>query len=285
MTSAEQGAATGYRLSWFRILKYIVYVLLMVNLFYYLWEDLIAFRYLPVGASLSQVLEAFAVTIDYVAWMVLILLFELETDAIPEEKLEGPLNWVLTGLAVACYVVLVYAFYGYVAGLVDYYKFAAFPPDEVCSLVEQNFGSVTMQDRAIQLTQENCGGFSQDLVFKHATDNLIAAPAPLAAGIKLAWIDVINAGVWLLLVLFMEWEVMLWFRDALSKRRGIIFNGIKGFLYLILLGNAIYWHVYGAFIDYWDAYLWLFAFVMIDLNIFQWDDTQQRKEEAPPGQA
>jgi hypothetical protein len=73
-------------------------------------------------------------------------------------------------------------------------------------------------------------------------------------------------------VLFMEWEVMLELKDALSRRRLIVFKTIKGTLYLILLANAIYWHIYGAFIDYWDAYLWLLAFVMIDLNVFKWDD-------------
>jgi hypothetical protein len=73
-------------------------------------------------------------------------------------------------------------------------------------------------------------------------------------------------------VLFIEWEIMLELRDALSKRRLIVFKTIKGSLYLILLGDAIYWHIYGAFIDYWDAYLWLLAFVMIDLNVFKWDD-------------
>lgn len=285
MTSPEQGVTARSGLSWFRILKYTVYTLLMVNLLYYLWEDLIAFRYLDAGASLGAILEAFAVTIDYVAWMVLILLFELETDILPEEKLKGRIKWVFSGLVAACYVVLVYAFYGYYAGLADYLAFEPFPPGEVCSLVEHDFAHVTMEDRYIALTQENCGAFSDGEVFKHADDNIIAAAAPLAAAIKLGWIDVINAGVWLLVVLFMEWEVMLQVRGALSRRRLIILKTIKGTLYLILLANAIYWHVYGAFIDYWDAYLWLFAFVLIDLNIFQWDDTQQRKEAAASNRA
>jgi hypothetical protein len=129
-----------------------------------------------------------------------------------------------------------------------------------------------VDDRVAELTQENCGDFSGGEVFKSPTDKLVAAPDVLAAVIRLGWIDVVNAGVWLLVVLFMEWEVMLELRNALSKRRLIILKTIKGTLYLILLGDAIYWHIYGAFIDYWDAYLWLLAFVLIDLNVFKWDD-------------
>jgi hypothetical protein len=270
VTSPERSRTTRWRPTRFQIFRYTIYAVLTANLFYYLWEDIVAFRYLDPGATLGEILEAFAVTIDYVAWMVLIVLFELETDFIPKEKFKGALKWVFNGLLVACYVVLVYAFWGYVAALVGSYEFEAFPPEKVCSLANDNYAYVTMDDRVAELTQKNCGTFSDDEVFKSPTDNLVASPAVLAAVIWLGWIDVVNAGVWLLVVLFMEWEVMLELRDALSRRRLIIFKTIKGTLYLILLGDAIYWHIYGAFIDYWDAYLWLLAFVMIDLNIFKW---------------
>jgi len=272
VTPPERSRTSGWRPTRFQIFRYTLYAILTANLFYYLWEDIVAFRYLGPGATLGQILEAFAVTIDYVAWMILIALFELETDFIPKEQFKGAFKWVFSSILVACYVVLVYAFWGYVAALVGSYKFEAFAPEEVCSLVSENYAWVTMEDRVAELTQENCGAFSNGEVFKSPTDKLVASPDVLAAVIRLQWIDVVNAGVWLLVVLFMEWEVMLELRDALSKRRLILFKTIKGSLYLILLADAIYWHIYGAFIDYWDAYLWLLAFVMIDLNVFKWGD-------------
>jgi hypothetical protein len=213
--------------------------------------------------------------------MVLILLFEIETDFIPEEKFKGALKWTFNGLLIACYIVIVYAFYGYWTALADFYKYEPFPPEAVCSLVEEDYAYVTTEVRVIQLTQENCGEFAQDQVYKHKEDKVIAAPAPLAASIKLSWIDVINSGDWLLVVLLMEWEVMLRLRGTLSRRRLITFKTIKGALYLILLANAIYWNIYSAFIDYWDAYLWLFAFILIDLNIFQWEEEPKKGEGVP----
>lgn len=272
VTPPERSRTSRWRPTRFQIFRYIIYAALTANLLYYLWEDIVAFRYLDPGATLGEILEAFAVTIDYVAWMALIVLFELATDFIPKEKLKGALKWVFSGLLAACYVVLVYAFWGYVAALVGSYEFEAFPPEKVCGLVNGDYAYVTIDDRVAELTQDNCGAFSDAEVFKSPTDKLVASPDILAAVIWLGWIDVSNAGVWLLVVLFMEWEIMLALKDALSKRRLIIFKAIKGTLYLILLGNAIYWNIYGAFIDYWDAYLWLLAFVMIDLNVFEWDD-------------
>jgi hypothetical protein len=281
VTPAERSRTTRWRPTRFQIFRYTIYAVLTANLLYYLWEDILAFRYLGPSATLGQILEAFAVTIDYVAWMVLIVLFELETDFIPKEKFKGALKWAFSGLLVACYVVLVYAFWGYVAALVDSYKFETFPPEQVCSLVNEDYAWVTMEDRVAELTRENCGASSGAEVLKSPTDKLVATPDVLSAVIWLQWIDVVNAGVWLLVVLFMEWEVMLELRNALSKRRLIVFKTIKGTLYLILLGDAIYWHIYGAFIDYWDAYLWILAFVMIDLNVFKWDDEAADEDSVP----
>ena len=35
---------------------------------------------------------------------------------------------------------------------------------------------------------------------------------------------------------------------------------------------AAYWGFEGTFLDFWDAFLWLVAFIFIELNIFQWHE-------------
>jgi hypothetical protein len=280
MTTAEQAQAVTPGLTRFQIVRYGIYTMLMLNLFYYLWEDLIAFRYVPSGASIGAILESFAVTIDYVAWMILIVLFELEIDFIPREKFKGAIKWVFNGILAACYAVLLYAFYGYAAGLADSYQFVAFPPDQVCGLVGDNFAYVTMDARFLELTHDSCRVLAQGAVFKGAADNLVASSEALASLIWLGWIDVTNAGVWLLVVAFIEWEVMLELKDALTRRRIVILKTVKGILYLTLLWCAIYWTANGAIVDFWDAYLWLIAFVLIDLNVVDWDETPV---SGPPG--
>jgi len=41
-------------------------------------------------------------------------------------------------------------------------------------------------------------------------------------------------------------------------------------LYSILFAAAAYWGLLGDFLDFWDAFMWLVAFVFIEMNIFQW---------------
>ena len=41
-------------------------------------------------------------------------------------------------------------------------------------------------------------------------------------------------------------------------------------LYSMLLFCAVYWGVLGDFLDFWDAFLWLVAFVFIEMNMFEW---------------
>ena len=50
---------------------------------------------------------------------------------------------------------------------------------------------------------------------------------------------------------------------------------------VLLAGVAIYWGVVGDFVDFWDAFLWLAGFFIIELNIFKW----QQDAAAPTNQA
>ena len=43
----------------------------------------------------------------------------------------------------------------------------------------------------------------------------------------------------------------------------------------------MYWGFVGDFLDFWDAFLWLVAFVFIELNIFQWQVETEELGRAP----
>ena len=94
-------------------------------------------------------------------------------------------------------------------------------------------------------------------------------------------VDVINSGVWLLVVVVLEIDVRLQERQKLEGLVLQLSNASKFVLYSLLLLAAIYWGVKGDFVDFWDAFLWLLAFVFIELNIFEWrqeDLAAQAKE-------
>jgi hypothetical protein len=100
----------------------------------------------------------------------------------------------------------------------------------------------------------------------------------------LAWVDVINAGVWLLIVLVLEIDVRLQEHHRFAGVALKASNISKVVLYLVLLLAAIYWGVKGDFVDFWDAFLWLVAFFFIELNVVEWR-REDSADAVPPSQA
>ncbi len=47
-------------------------------------------------------------------------------------------------------------------------------------------------------------------------------------------------------------------------------TALKVVLYGTLLLAVFFWMWKGDFKDWWDAFLWLVAFVFIELNVFEW---------------
>lgn len=260
----------------FRLFKIGIFAILLLNLLYYLYEDVAAYLYLADDSTFLDGVNSFAVTIDYVAWMVLIVLFELETSAQARHQFSGTRKWVIAGLTAACYAVLVYAAYGYASNLAETFDFDPIEPASVCSLATENYAYLTEAGRPVELTQQNCGTFAGQEAFKSPSDNLIASHANLVAIRKLGWIDVINATAWLLVVLVFQIELSLELAKKLTRHRLGLLMASKGAAYLVLLGCAVYWTVYSAFIDSWDAWLWLLAFVLIDLNLLGLDESQNQ---------
>jgi hypothetical protein len=107
-------------------------------------------------------------------------------------------------------------------------------------------------------------------VFTLADFNILADGETLRSAQLLAWVDVINAADWILVVIVLEVEVRLQLRGNLSDQIMAATKIIKIMLYSILFLCAAYWGYAGDFLDFWDASLWLFAFIFIELNVFEW---------------
>ncbi len=257
----------------FRIFKYTIYCLLAWNVFLFFQEDVAASaQTFGNNVTWRNVVEAYSATIDTAAWVILLLLFELETAVIPDEKLRGGLKWTLMAVRSISYFFISYAFYGYWQKYGVVTDFLPFAIDNVCSLVGTDFSYVDTLDEYLPIGMEACKAMQgQDLVQVSGT-RIIATAGALDGADKLALTDIINAGDWLIIVVLLEVEVFLQLKDMLSERLMSIAKYVKGFFYLILFGCAAYWGMEGHFLDFWDAFLWLVAFIFIELNIFQWHE-------------
>ena len=227
------------------------------------------------GIALSQIIEAFTATIDTVAWVVLLLLFELETYILDDEKIKGWVKWSIHLTRAICYMFIIFSFYGFTQKYQLLHNIVPFVTPDACSLVGTKFTHVVSIDEYIPITLESCKMLNEnsDQLVQIVGTNIISDPQSLAATQRLSFTETTNSATWLMVVAILEIDVYLQMRDKLN---GLVMWASK-VLYSILFLCATYWGIKGSFLDFWDAFLWLVAFVFIEMNIFEW---HQEAEDA-----
>jgi len=269
----------------FLLFKYIVYALLTINVFVFFAEEWAASAHrFNNGVDLAHIIEGYAASIDTAAWVVLLLMFELETYVLDDDQFTPRITWGLHGLRAFCYLFIVYAFYGYLSKLLFLSASIPLPGiSDICTLVNGEWAYAVDLDEYVMLTAANCSGFSQASSFLQFPGlSAMVDQAGFTGIIRLAWVDVINSGVWLLVVLVLEADVRLQEHGKLEGAFLRISNAGKYVLYATLLVAAIYWTAKGDFVDSWDAYLWLIAFVFIELNVFDWRQESLEEQKLAP---
>ena len=264
----------------FRFFKYTIYILLTYNAVLFFQEDLAASAE-TFGDTVTwrNVIEAYSATFDTAAWVVLLLLFELETAIIPDHLLKGRLKWLLKLLAGICYFFIVYSFWGYCYKYGVLTNLVPFVMDDVCSLIGTEYTYIFDLDDYLPLDQAVCTAMNGQAVMQISGTEIIGIEPALSEAIRLAIVDIVNASTWLIIVVLIEIEVFLQLKDRLTSSMMRAGKYIKGFFYAVLFICAAYWGVKGSFLDFWDAFLWLLAFIFIELNIFQWhSETEEDRE-------
>ena len=264
----------------YTLFKYTIYVLIGVDVVVFFQEDLAASA-ATFGSSIewSHLVEAFTASIDTAAWLVLLLLFELETAVISDDKLEGSLKWFLMGIRVVCYFFIVSAFFGYINKYGVIIDVSPFSIADVCSLAGGDWNWVADFDDYPTLDAETCLVLQGETRLRVNGTQIIGSVTALAAARDLAIVDIVNAGTWLIIVVLLEAEVWLQLRELLTERTMKAGKIIKGFFYSLLFVCVVLWWMWGDFIDYWDAFLWLVAFIFIEMNIFKWHEETEELHE------
>jgi hypothetical protein len=262
------GGDTRYRI--FTAVKYIVYLLLCFNVYLFLQEELGALEHtFTNGLKPSEIIQVFAATIDTAAWVVLLLLFELETSVLDDDRIHGATKWALHGIRGLCYIAIVYAFTGYYAELLTLHQVTPLSIGDACALLGQDYSLLIDMDEYVALDSANCSSVGPD-IYRLADFNVVADSEVLRPVQWLGWTDVINSADWILVCVVLEIEVRLQLRGNLSDQIMGMTKFVKFVLYGVLFVAAAYWGYAGDFLDFWDAALWLFAFIFIELNVFEW---------------
>lgn len=263
----------------FRVVKYLTFGLLSFNVYLFLEEELVSANYsLVQDFDPGTLVQLFSATLDTAAWVVLLLLFELETAVIPDERLVGMTKRIIHGIRLLCGLAIFSAFLGY-WGEWEIFLSAGSLPVAACELVGQNWSVLIDFDEFVPLDAQNCLALGSDTLNVTSLDRVMAAPAAFSSAHDLALIDVINSGAWILVVVALEIEVRLQLKGGVPDRLQWVLNPVKVLLYLTLAVAAVYWGFEGAFLDFWDAALWLFAFVFIEMNVFEWQQDIDARDE------
>ena len=239
--------------------------------------------------SLDDLFTNFSTTIDIIGWFGLIILFEMETYALPDEAFTRRMvNLLRTGRA-ACYLLILYAAYGYTAEAMDAYVVTLVEGiDSLCQVAGQGIFVQLDQVRFEEVTAANCATLGSDSAFYNLDGEVALVGESLLPHLRLmGWLDILNAYVWIAVVALIEVEVWLQENDRFGSRSLLAVRLVKSLGYLVLIGNGVTWGVSGYYMWSWDAFLWIFGFWAIEFNLAYWEklrvaELAQRKT-APAG--
>lgn len=93
--------------------------------------------------------------------------------------------------------------------------------------------------------------------------------------VGLATAAAINSGAWILVVAVLQFDIVMHLRGQLNRHLMLVSGAIKALLYGVLFLVAIYWGLHGDLVDFWDAFLWLAGFFVIELNVLNWQKESQ----------
>lgn len=274
------------RYTLYQAFKYTLYIFLSMNVYWFFAEEFAANKLLyPDGVGFLDIYDAYTATIDTAAWVVLLLMFELETYILDDDQITNPVSWSLHTLRVVSYALIVRAFFGYIESLTSVLDVSVVAGvTDLCSLVSGSWSYSHDFEEYTLMTAANCSSFSTANSFLEFADaRAVVDAAGHTAIIWLAWVDVINSGVWLLVVLVLEIDVRL---QEHGRYEGFALRAstvIKLSLYAVLVLAMIYWMIYGDFVDWWDALLWLLAFFFIEMNVVEWHQETLEEQAAESG--
>ena len=263
--------------------KWIVYSLLLVNFALYLnWDWHGATHALGPAEPLIKWLQAYAASIDYAAWLVLILLFELETYALSDTAFTPLVSRLVHGIRLICYLFVLHTVYAYSVNTYEVYFEVeqAAGMSDLCQVADGRISYVHNQQYTY-LNEDNCAelGTGSDY-FLLDKGRVIADLVNLDRERLLAWLDVVEAVIWLLIMALIELTIRLQDRGVSSGRVVTRLNYLKFAGYSTLMGIAVYWGLTDLFLNFWDETLWIGGFAAIEMNMSDWREELEEAKAA-----
>ncbi len=261
--------------------KWTVYTLLIINFVFYVFEDWNrAIHTLHAGSTFLDWTSEFANSIDESAWFLLLFMFELETYVVADEDWKGWVAHTVRGVRLFCYVLIAHTVYAYIIVVASLQPTVAVEDiSDLCGLTSADVSYVYNLEYT-EVSELTCGELSSESQFYWlAGDSVVSDMAGLNLERDLAWADLVEAVVWLLILLAIELVVRVQGRGIIGGALMSTANALKIFLYLSLIALGIYWATLSHWLYLWDELVWIGGFAAIEMNVSQWHDELLGKQE------
>jgi len=261
-------------------IKWTVYTLLLINFGYYFWEEwVIAAQAMRAGGTFLQWASAFAASLEEFAWFVLLAVFELETHALSDEAFTPRVERALLFSGIAAFVLLAHSLYAYAANAVDLERKVTVLPGvtSLCEIADQDV-SFAYNMVYTTIDSDNCAELSDaSEYYQVIVESVVTDADGLTIEKQLAWVDVIELSVWILIIIGIEIEVRLQDRDIVGGKLMRAVNISKVLFYGTLVLLMVYWAYRSQWVYVWDELVWVVGFAVIEMNVVDW--REEIKEE------
>jgi len=255
-------------------LKWIVYTLLLINFGFYIYEDWDrAMHTLTPESTFIDVAGEFATSIDEAGWFILLFMFELETYILEDEDWKGWVAHTVHGVRIACFLMLAHTVFAYGDTVIKYEQTIPIETaTSLCDLADRDVSWVyNLEYTAVDA--ENCAELSDaGRFYRLGDDPAVTSLAGLKLERTLALIDLVQAVVWLLIILSIEIVVRMQNHGIAESPVIRVANTAKILLYLLLFAFAVYWASLSHWLYAWDEFLWIAGFAAIEMNVSEWRD-------------
>ena len=132
-----------------------------------------------------------------------------------------------------------------------------------------------------EVNEQTCAGLaSAGQYYWVAGDPVVTDLESLNLERDLAWADLAEAVIWLLILLAIEVIVRMQRHGVTRGALMSTINRAKILLYLTLIAFGVYWATLSHWLYFWDELVWIGGFAAIEMNVSEWRDELVEKEQS-----
>ncbi len=261
--------------------KWTVYTLLIINFVFYIFEDWNRAIYtLHAGSTFLDWTGEFATSIDESAWFLLLFSFEIETYIVDEDGWKGWIAHTVRGVRLFSYVLISHTVYAFIIVVINLQPTVVVENvSNLCDMAGTDV-SYVYNLKYTEVNEQTCSELSDGSQFYWlAEDPIVSDLAGLNLERDLAWVDLVEVVVWLLVLLAIEAVVHLQGRGIAGGALISTANAISIFLYASLIAMGVYWATLSHWLYLWDEIVWIGGFAAIEMNLSEWRGELRGKQE------